>query len=190
MLSITRRMRGLGLRLNGHRIRLATALPAIGYRPRIELIAKVQNFFRRIAGIRNPWNISDGDWVADYPSPAQFLSFVTCSSYHPEDPARTTNSGGYCDARLDRLVARADTLQLTDPAAAQAVWARADRRAVDQAPWVPLVSNSSVEFLSRRVGHFTLDPTSQAANRPALGAMNGPSRRPRHHALDPPHEGL
>ena len=140
---------------------LAAALRAIGYRPRTESIANPPSFYQRIASVRNPWNISDGDWVADYPSPVQFLSFVTCSSYHPEDPVRTTNSGGYCDARLDRLVTRADTLQLTDPAAAQAIWARADRRAVDQAPWVPLVSNSSVEFLSRRVGHFTLDATSQ-----------------------------
>lgn len=140
---------------------LATALRAIGYRPRIEVIANAPDFFRRIASVRRPWNLSDGDWVADYPSPAQFLSFVTCSSYHPADPARTTNSGGYRDARLDRLVARADTLQLTDPAAAQAIWARADRRAVDRAPWVPLVSNASVEFLSRRTGDFTLDSTSQ-----------------------------
>jgi peptide/nickel transport system substrate-binding protein len=140
---------------------LAGALRAIGYRPRIEPIANPSEFFRRIASVRNPWEISDGDWVADYPSPAQFLSFVTCSSYHPEDPARTTNSGGYCDNRLDRLVARAEALQLTDPAAAQAIWARADRRAVEQAPWVPLLNNASVEFLSRRTGHFTLDPTSQ-----------------------------
>ena len=140
---------------------LATALRAIGYRPRIEVIPNAPDFFRRIASVRHAWNLSDGDWVADYPSPAQFLSFVTCSNYHPEDPARTTNSGGYCDARLDRLVARADTLQLTDPAAAQSIWARADRRAVDQAPWIPLESDSSVEFLSRRTGHFTLDPTSQ-----------------------------
>jgi peptide/nickel transport system substrate-binding protein len=140
---------------------LAAALRAIGYRPRIEVIANPADFFRRIASVRHRWNLSDGDWVADYPSPAQFLSFVICSSYHPEDPALTTNSGGYCDRRLDRLVARADALQLTDPAAAQAIWADADRRAVDRAPWVPLLSNSAVEFLSRRAGHFTLDPTGQ-----------------------------
>ena len=72
-----------------------------------------------------------------------------------------TNSGGFCDRPLDQIVARADSLQLDNPAAAQALWARADRRAVDLAPWAPIVSNSSVELLSRRTGHFTLDTNSQ-----------------------------
>ena len=90
--------------------------------------------------------------VADYPSPGQFFSFLTCGSF--------TNGGRFCDRKLDRLVARAGRLQLTDPAAAQALWARADQRAVDRAAWTPMVSNSSVELLSRRTGHFTLDPNS------------------------------
>jgi len=140
---------------------LAAALRAIGYRPRI-VFASQEDFFRRIATVHGLWNISDGDWIPDYPDPTQFLGlFLSCSSYHPEDPALTTNSGGYCDPRLDRLVARARALQLTEPAAAQTIWAAADRRAVDQAPWVPLVSNSAVEFLSPRAGHFTLDTSSQ-----------------------------
>jgi peptide/nickel transport system substrate-binding protein len=127
-----------------------TALRAIGYRARAVIVSDAE-FGREIGAGR--WNISDGDSIADYPSPDQFFSFLTCASL--------TNGGGFCDRPLDRLVARADRLQLDDPATAQALWARADRRAVDLAPWAPMVSNSSVELLSQRTGHFTLDANSQ-----------------------------
>ena len=79
------------------------------------------------------------------------------ANYHLHDPARTTNGGGFCDAKFDRLVTRAETLQLTNPAAAQTIWARADHLAVDQAAWVPLVNTDDAELLSPRAGHFTLD---------------------------------
>jgi ABC-type oligopeptide transport system substrate-binding subunit len=103
-----------------------------------------------------------GAWIADYPSPGNFLDyFLSCSNYHPEDPAGSSNGGGFCRADFDRLVARAQALQLTDPPKAEKVWARADRLAVDQAAWVPTVSTASVELLSRRTGHFTLDANSQ-----------------------------
>jgi ABC-type oligopeptide transport system substrate-binding subunit len=106
--------------------------------------------------------MSAGDWIADYPSPGQFLEyFLACSNYRPDDPARSTNVGGFCRARFDRLVTRAESIQITDPAMAQTIWARADRVAVDQAAWVPLVSTASVELLSRRAGNFTLDANSQ-----------------------------
>ena len=88
----------------------------------------------------------------------RFLAyFLSCANYHPGDPARTTNGGGFCNARFDRLVGRAETLQLTNPAAAQDIWARADRLAVGQAAWVPLANTGGAELLSRRAGHFTLD---------------------------------
>jgi YVTN family beta-propeller protein len=129
---------------------VSTALRAIGYHARTRIVSDA-GYGPEIGAGR--WNISDGDWIADYPSPGQFFSFLTCAS--------ATNSGAFCDRPLDRLVSRAERLQLDDPAAAQTLWARADRRAVDLAPWAPMVSNSSVELLSRRTSHFTLDASSQ-----------------------------
>jgi YVTN family beta-propeller protein len=126
-----------------------TALRAIGYRARALNVSDA-DFGPQVGAGR--WNISDADSIADYPSPDQSFSFLTCAS--------VTNGGGFCDRPLDRLLARADRLQLDDPAAAQALWAQADRRAVDLAPWAPMVSNSAVELLSRRTGHFTLDASS------------------------------
>jgi peptide/nickel transport system substrate-binding protein len=106
--------------------------------------------------------MASGEGIADFPSPSQFLDdFLKCPNYRPRDPVRSTNGGGFCNSSFDRLVARAERLQATDPARSQATWARADRLAVDQAAWAPSVSTASVEFLSRRTGHFTLDANSQ-----------------------------
>ena len=139
---------------------LAAALRRIGYRPRVAVVGNLE-YGARISDTQAAWNMSSGEWIADYPSPGQFLEvLLACSNHGPQDP-RTTNGGGFCDARFDRIVARAQALQITDPPGAQRVWARADRRAVDQAALVPLVSTASVELLSRRTGHFTLDATSQ-----------------------------
>jgi len=135
---------------------LVSALREIGYRPQV--ISGDAQFRRRLADPHGQWNIGEGGWTADYPSPSEFLEyFLSCANYHPADPARTTNGGGFCNATFDRLVRQAETLQLTDPAAAQDIWAKADHLATDQAAWVPLVNASDAELLSRRAGHLTLD---------------------------------
>ena len=135
---------------------LVNALREIGYRPPV--ISGDAQFRRRLADPHGQWNISDGDWTADYPSPIEFLEyFLSCANYHPDYPTRTTNGGGYCNATFDRLVRQAETLQLTDPAAAQSIWARADHLAADQAAWVPLANTRDAELISRRASHFTLD---------------------------------
>jgi YVTN family beta-propeller protein len=139
---------------------LYEALRRLGYRPRLTRLSGPA--IERRSGDPTRWSIAFGEWIADYPSPGQFLDhFLSCSNYRPYDPARTTNGGGFCAPAFDWLVSRAQRLQLTDPAKAERVWAAADRLAVDAAAWVPLVSTSSIEFLSRRAGHFTVDANSQ-----------------------------
>jgi peptide/nickel transport system substrate-binding protein len=135
---------------------LGVALRSIGYHPRT--ISGDAEFYRRLADPHGDWNISEGDWIPDYPSPSQFLDrFLSCSNYHPDDPARTTTAGGFCNAQLDRLITQAEELEPTDPTTAQNIWAHADRLAVDRAAWVPLSNTGSAELLSPRAGHFTLD---------------------------------
>ena len=135
---------------------LNLALRRIGYHP--QAISGDVQFYRRLADPQGDWNISEGDWNPDYPSPSQFLDyFLLCSDYHPHQPALTTNSGGFCNAQFDRLVVKAEKLQPTSPATAPDIWARADRLAVDQAAWVPLANTGSADLLSQRTGHFTLD---------------------------------
>jgi YVTN family beta-propeller protein len=141
---------------------VASTLRKLGYRPRIVLYASDERFERRVA--EADWELLAGDWTADYPSPSQFLEyFLACANYRPEDPAQSTNAGGFCNPAFDRLIAKAERLETTNTAKAQRSWVRADRLAVKQAAWVPLVNGASAELVSERTGHFTLDANSLPA---------------------------
>jgi peptide/nickel transport system substrate-binding protein len=106
--------------------------------------------------------VSAVTWISDFASPFEFLDpLLRCSGYRPGDPEQNTNSGGYCDRRLDRLIVRAEAAEVSDPLRAQAIWARAERRAVDRAATAPAVTSKDIELVSRRTGHFTLDADSQ-----------------------------
>jgi ABC-type transport system substrate-binding protein/DNA-binding SARP family transcriptional activator len=141
---------------------VASTLRKLGYRSRIVMYASDERFGRGLTG--GDWDIIPGDWIADYPSPSQFLEyFLACANYRPDDPAQSTNTGGFCNPTFDRLIAEAERRETTNSAEAQRIWAAADRLAVQQAAWVPLVNAASVELTSERTGHFTLDPNSLPA---------------------------
>ena len=90
-------------------------------------------------------------WYADYPSPSSFFdTFLSCGS--------ATAGGFWCDPGLDRLVRRAHALEASDLPRADAVWARADRRAVNRAAWVPLVNPRELDFVSERLRNYGYDP--------------------------------
>jgi peptide/nickel transport system substrate-binding protein len=72
------------------------------------------------------------------------------------------NHSEFCDPRVDRLARAAAKLEPSNPAAAARLWARADRRVTDAAPWVTLAQVVSTEVVSRRVGNFRFASTSGA----------------------------
>ena len=59
---------------------------------------------------------------------------------------------------MDRLARRADRLEATDPAAAPALWTRADRIVTNDAPWVPMASLRSADIVSARCRHYVVSP--------------------------------
>ena len=59
---------------------------------------------------------------------------------------------------LDRVVHLAETAQTTDPAQTLLLWQKADREAVDQAPWVPLTNSLGLDVVSHRVGNYEHNP--------------------------------
>ena len=104
---------------------------------------------------------TDGDWVSDYPSPSDtFDLFWKCSDFRLADPAGTNNGAFFCDRTLDGLISAADRQDVVDPAQGARTWAAADRRATDDAAWVPLVNLSWVDFLSTRVTNYQYNPAS------------------------------
>jgi hypothetical protein len=86
--------------------------------------------------------------------PVEYVQIHSGSASAQKPPLLAFPYGGYS---MVGLVRQAEILQLTDPAAAQNIWASADHLAVDQAAWVPLANTENAELLSRRAGHFTLN---------------------------------
>ena len=68
------------------------------------------------------------------------------------------NRGWFCDPQLDQLMRRASTLEASDPQRAAAAWAAIDRKVVDAAGWVSLVTPREVELISSRVRDYQYQP--------------------------------
>ena len=90
-------------------------------------------------------------YVDDYPAPADFLKLqLACGS--------PGNASHFCDPKLDQQMTRAGQLQSTDPAQAALLWERIDREMTDNAPWVPVLNDRRIDFLSRHVGNYQHHP--------------------------------
>ena len=76
------------------------------------------------------------------------------------------------------MIDRATQLQLDDPAAAGALWAKIDRAIVDQAPYVWLINPIAVEFVSERVGNYQFSQQWGSPARSDMGSVaHGPPAR-------------
>ncbi len=128
---------------------IISVLERLGYKARFRTYSDLY---------RNDRQVVYNGWYADYAAPAGFLPAVlTCGSYR-KDPAQNTNASGFCDPAIDREIARADGLQVTNPQAASQLWAKVDHDLTDQAPWAAFANNSVVEVKSPRVGNYQVNP--------------------------------
>jgi peptide/nickel transport system substrate-binding protein len=103
---------------------------------------------------KNRVQVSYNEWVDDYPQPADFLSeLLGCASFHPGSDA-SQNIAGYCNPANDAVAARAETLELTNPSAANKLWDQVERSDMAAAPLAPLFYPKIVNFVSKRMGNF------------------------------------
>ena len=98
-------------------------------------------------------------WYQDYPAASDFLNVLLgCGSFHPHSDA-SPNIAGFCDkdiqAKMDQGARR---LGVTDPEAANKIWAQVDHDVTDQAPWVDLFNPKQIDFLSKRVQGYQWSP--------------------------------
>ena len=107
---------------------------------------------------RNSAQVIDGGWSADYPSANDFLGKLTCSYFVPRNGLATTDASEFCDPAFDKQVARAATLQTTDPLAADALWAQLDRQVTDLAIWLPTVTPNETDLISLRIANYQYNP--------------------------------
>ena len=93
-----------------------------------------------------------------YAAPSDFFEQdLTCSAYNRVN-SENNNTAEFCDPAIDREIARAQSLQTSDPEAASRLWAKVDRDVVDQAPWVPFANGVALEVVSARVGNYQYNP--------------------------------
>ena len=134
----------------GHLI--VTLLRRLGYRATLHVLPAKVDYFRYIADSRHRAQIGGAGWLPDYPAASSMMQLVRCKEFVPASPVQV-NYSEFCDRRTDDLIRRASEVP-ADDAAADALWAAADRRVTDQAAVLPLVNAKSIAFVSRPVGDF------------------------------------
>lgn len=132
---------------------VASVLTELGYDASMKAISpNIQ--FTYIQNTSNNVQISITQWYMDYPAASNFLNvLLSCATFNPGSDA-SINIAGYCNKELDAKMKEALTLALTDPAAADAMWATIDKGFMEQAPMAPLFTPKSVNFTSARLGNY------------------------------------
>lgn len=132
---------------------LASVLRSLGYDATAKaLSANVQ--FTYIQNTKNKVQASLTDWYQDYPAPSDFVYVLFgCDSFHPGSDS-SINIAGWCDKSVDSLMKKALATAVTDPKAADVLWAQADKEITDAVPAVSLFQPKFVDLVSKRVGNY------------------------------------
>jgi YVTN family beta-propeller protein len=135
---------------------LTALLRQLGYRASLHLL-EINQFYAYTNNSSNNAQVVSGGWSADYPSPSDFIGRLTCANYTPHSTSNIDNSE-FCDPAIDRQIARAESVQATNPAGSQILWARLDRELTDRAIWLPTVNGKETDVISTRVGNYQYHP--------------------------------
>jgi YVTN family beta-propeller protein len=133
------------------------ALRKLGYRATLHVLSS-DRFFSYGGDSRNKAQITGGGWTADYPTADDFIGKLTCSYFVPGNGRATTDWSELCDPKLDSIVARAASLQVSNPPAANRLWARLDHDLTDRAVWLPTITPNETDLVSTRVGNYQYNP--------------------------------
>jgi peptide/nickel transport system substrate-binding protein len=136
---------------------LQSVLSDIGYKASLHTVS----FDIRDTYMQNSSNhvqIGLSDWYQDYPAPSDFLDVLfSCNSIHLGSDA-SINMSEFCDPSIDARMEQAVSLEGADDAAANAIWADADRKVTDQAPSATLFQIRFLDFISTRYGNYKFHP--------------------------------
>jgi YVTN family beta-propeller protein len=129
----------------------------LGYRAS-PWIVPGRRYGQTISDSRNRVQIGSGGWGTDYPAASNFFDAkFSCRSYRPANPFNN-NDSEFCHRRIEAQADRARLLGLTNPPAANRTWERVYRDIVDQAPWLPTVTPTWTDFISKRAGNYQFHP--------------------------------
>jgi peptide/nickel transport system substrate-binding protein len=129
-------------------------LNQIGYKATLKAIS--QNIeFNYIQNTNNKVQISVTQWYQDYPAASDFIKvLLSCSAFH-KGSDNSINISGLCVPSIDKKMATAETLELTNQTAANKLWGQLDETLMKtEAPWAPLFNPKQVDFVGKRVGNY------------------------------------
>jgi peptide/nickel transport system substrate-binding protein len=133
------------------------ALRRLGYRASLRLLPD-STYFTYTGDSRNRAQVIDGGFGADYASASDFIGKLTCGNFVARDGLDTTDDSEICNTRFDRQVELASSLQATQPAAADTLWSRLDRKLTDLAIIVPTVTPNAVDAVSHHIHNYQYNP--------------------------------
>jgi peptide/nickel transport system substrate-binding protein len=138
---------------------MVSDLNKIGYKASGQYLADgIQYPYVQNSKNHSKWNIGWSAWYQDYPAPSDFLNVLLgCGSIHPNSDA-SPNIAAFCDKAIQAKMDQAEKESVTNPDAANAIWAQVDHEMTDQAPWVDLYNPKQIDFLSKRVGNYQWNP--------------------------------
>jgi peptide/nickel transport system substrate-binding protein len=128
---------------------LTRALRSLGYRVTVRHAG--DRYFGLIGDPSTRAQAGPDGYIADFPSPSTFLNLLSCRTQDRSPPR-------FCDPAADSLLRRAGALQASDPRAADALWAKAERRMLRAAPLVPLFNPVDSNVVSTRLRNDQYSP--------------------------------
>lgn len=138
---------------------MVSDLNKIGYKASLQALSgSIQYPFVQNSNNSKKWNIAWSAWYQDYPAASDFLNVLLgCGSIHPGSDA-SPNIAAFCDKSIQAQMDKAEQLGVTNPTAANNIWAQVDHAMTDQAPWVDLYNPKQIDFLSKRVQGYQWNP--------------------------------
>jgi YVTN family beta-propeller protein len=122
----------------------------LGYHATLKSV-DIDSYRAALYGRPRQSQIAFSGWTTDYPAASGFIGALAgCTS--------PGNESGFCDPAIDQRMARAERLQITDPAKARDEWSSIEHDVMDEAPWVPLVDRNWANLTSERLGNFQVSP--------------------------------
>ena len=132
---------------------LIGVLRGLGYDAQVKAIS-ADTQFTYIQNTYNTVQISLTEWYQDYPAASDFLNVLfSCASFHPGSDS-SVNISGWCDRAVNAEMAQTLATAVTDPAAANTMWAKIDREVTDAAPVAVLFTPKHFDLVGERVGNF------------------------------------
>jgi peptide/nickel transport system substrate-binding protein len=134
-------------------------LNKIGYKASLVTLAgSIQYPFLQNSKNLDKWSVGWSAWYQDYPAPSDFLNVLLgCGSIHPNSDA-SPNIAEFCDKGIQAKMDKALQTGVSDPEAANQLWAEVDHEVTDQAPWVNMYNPKQIDFLSKRVQGYQWSP--------------------------------